>query len=260
MGEKMRNAPVFFTVAQIRFNPILDMHVHIEALQAGFRRLGFSGFSVDNVASVQVDISKVPPRVIPSNQQRWRFTNSRRTAEIVLFSNSIAYQTTSYETSEEFRARLLGAAQILHDDVHLDYVEQIGFRTLDAVVPTEDHPLEVLLKPELLGFYLDSDGELKQSILEGTSVVAPKGFLVRRVVIIRGPLGLPLDLMPLPLQIDSRFTSVNNWHAVLDMDYAEQQQFDFNIDAIGARLATVKAGASKAFYGVVTDKALEMWR
>ena len=40
----MKSAPVFFTVAQVRFNPILSLDSYITAIQEHFRRNGFPDF------------------------------------------------------------------------------------------------------------------------------------------------------------------------------------------------------------------------
>lgn len=260
MGEKLQNAPIFFTIGQIRFNPNLDMHRHIEALQTEFRKYSFSGFIEENLTSIQLDPSGTSPNVVPTSQKRWRFTNSKKTGEIILFPNSISYQTTSYETSQEFKTRLMTAIRIVHKELNLDYVEQIGFRTLDAIIPSQDHPLEIWLKPALLGFYSGTDDSLKHSILEGVSTVGSSGFLVQRVVILRGALAVPIDLTPIALVIDERFKSANGWHAILDTDFAAREQFDFDIDAIGERLTSVKKEASKAFRNAVSSLAMDLWR
>jgi uncharacterized protein (TIGR04255 family) len=260
MGEKMQHAPIFFTIGQVRFNPILDMHRHIEALQTEFRKSSFSGFNVEKTSSIQVDTSCTPPKVVTDDQQRWRFTNSKKSGEIILTQDSVLYRTTQYETSDEFMARLATAIRIVHKEVTLDSIEQIAFRTLDAIVPNEEHPLDVLLKPELLGFYSSTDRNLKQSILEGTSQIGSSRSLVRRVVIINGGLGIPIDLMPILLEVDARFRKINGWHVILDTDFVAREQFDFNLDTIKLRLKEVKAGASKAFHSAVTNKALELWR
>jgi uncharacterized protein (TIGR04255 family) len=260
MGEKMQHAPIFFTIGQVRFNPILDMHRHVEALQTEFRKQGFSGFGEDTLTSIQVDTSSTTPKVVPTNQQRWRFANSKKTGEIVLFPNSLLFQTTAYETSQDFISRILDAVQIVRNEVNLEYVEQIGFRTLDAIIPNEGHTLDVLLKPELLGFYPTANDELKQSILEGISAVGSTGILVQRVVILRGALGIPIDLMPISLTIDTRFTSTNSWHAILDTDCSEREQFDFDLEEIKRRLQLVKDGASRAFHDSVSNLAMDMWR
>jgi uncharacterized protein (TIGR04255 family) len=260
MGEKMQHAPIFFTIGQIRFNPFLDMQLHVEALQTEFRKYSFSGFSEENLTTIQLDPSGASPNVVPTSQKRWRFTNSKRTGEFVLFQNSISYQTTNYETSQDFKSRLMTAIKIVHKELNLDYVEQIGFRTLDAIIPTPDHPLETWLKPSLIGFYSSTGDNLKHSILEGVSTIGPSGFLVQRVVILHGALAIPLDLMPITLTIDARFTSINDWHAILDTDFTAREQFDFDLDTISERITTVKKEASNAFRSAVTKSALDLWR
>jgi uncharacterized protein (TIGR04255 family) len=260
VGEKMKNAPIFYTLGQIRFNPILDMHAHIEALQVEFRKSGLSGFNVDSVPSIQVDTSSIPPKLTHANQQRWRFTNSRRNVELVLLTNSIVLQTTNYGTEDEFISRILNFFGVVHKEVNLDFVDQIGFRTLDAILPDDKHSLDALLRPELLGFYSSRNGELKQNVLEGSSQIGSTGVLVRRVVILHGPLGLPLDLMPITLEINPKFTSTNSWHAILDTDSADRQQIEVDFSNIEERLRSVKKIASNAFYGAVTETALAFWR
>lgn len=260
MGEKMNNAPIFFTIGQIRFNPILDMHRHIEALQSEFRKYSFSGFSEENLTSIQIDPSGEAPKAVPTSQKRWRFTNSKKTGEFILFPDSISYQTTNYETSQEFKSRLMHAIRAVHKEVTLDYVEQIGFRTLDAIIPSQDHPMGIWLKQELLGFYSDANGSLKHSILEGLSTIGPSGFLVQRVVIICGGLAIPIDLMPIGLTIDARFKSISSWHAILDTDFTSRERFDFDLEVISQGVTVVKEEASKAFRGAVTNLALELWR
>jgi hypothetical protein len=79
-------------------------------------------------------------------------------------------------------------------------------------------------------------------------------------VILRGALAVPIDLMPIALDIDERFRSVNGWHAILDTDFAAREQFDFNLDAIGERVTVVKMEASKAFRNAVSSRALDLWR
>ena len=114
MGEKMQHAPIFFTIGQIRFNPILDMHNHVEALQTEFRKNGFSGFNEEALTSIQVDTSSASPKVVPTSQKRWRLL-IRKTAEIILFPNSLVYQTTAYETSQDFIGRTVDAIRIVHN-------------------------------------------------------------------------------------------------------------------------------------------------
>ena len=44
MGKKLTNAPVYYTVAQVQFNPVLDLDGYIPAIQSKMREAHFPGF------------------------------------------------------------------------------------------------------------------------------------------------------------------------------------------------------------------------
>jgi uncharacterized protein (TIGR04255 family) len=260
MGEKMTNPPIFFTIGQVRFNPILEMHGNVEALQKEFRKIGFPDFLEDELKAIQVDTSGAIPQVKNESMKRWRFADSRKTAEYLLFKNSVSFQTTAYETSELFTEALLKAVQLLHQTFTLSYIEQVGWRTLDAIVPSNDQGLEDFLRPQLLGFYSALEGELRRNILESVFFITPTVQLIQRVVILKGNLGMPIDLLPMRLTIDQRFAAIDGYHAILDMDCAVQDRFDFDLGRIRQNLRLVKDGVTKAFYDAITEVALKRWR
>jgi len=66
--------------------------------------------------------------------------------------------------------------------------------------------------------------------------------------------------MPIALEVNERFKSINSWHAILDTDFTAREQFDFDIDAIGERVTAVKKEASKAFRNAVSSLAMDLWR
>lgn len=44
MGKKLSNAPVYYTVAQVQFNPVLDLDSYVPAIQAKMRDAHFPDF------------------------------------------------------------------------------------------------------------------------------------------------------------------------------------------------------------------------
>ena len=44
MGKALKSPPVYFTVAQLRFNPILQLGEYLPAIQEAFRRARYSDF------------------------------------------------------------------------------------------------------------------------------------------------------------------------------------------------------------------------
>ncbi len=46
MGEKMKNAPVYFTIAQVRHNPVLRLGAYADEIQDRMRKAGYPDFTV----------------------------------------------------------------------------------------------------------------------------------------------------------------------------------------------------------------------
>ena len=49
MGKKMKNAPVYFTVAQVRFNPVLNMEGYLPTIQERMRATNFPDFKRETI-------------------------------------------------------------------------------------------------------------------------------------------------------------------------------------------------------------------
>jgi hypothetical protein len=102
---------------------------------------------------------------------------------------------------------------------------------------------------------------VKRSILEGVFAQPGNGLLVSRVAIFfDGGLGLPIDLMPILLTIDPKFTSTDGEHAILDNDRNEPARFDFDVEQIREKFVSLKLDLSNAFYEALTDHAIEQWK
>jgi uncharacterized protein (TIGR04255 family) len=146
MGKKMSNAPVYFTVAQVRFNPVLNMEGYLVTIQEKMRTAHFSDFKRETIQQLIVpfgslsDSGQVPtPSFVP--QARCIFGNIEGTTEFVLENSALALQTTAYETFEVFSKTLLDGLEIVHDALRLDFTERVGLRYLDAILPKERESL-----------------------------------------------------------------------------------------------------------------------
>lgn len=49
MGTKLSNAPVYYTVAQVQFNPVLDLDGYIPAIQSKMREAHFPDYKKEIV-------------------------------------------------------------------------------------------------------------------------------------------------------------------------------------------------------------------
>lgn len=258
---KMSLAPVFYTLMQVQFNPIAQMSEYVARLQEHLRRNGFPDFRAENLFELAIRrLDELQPDVQQHQQMRWSFTNIQRTEGYLLLSNALVFHTTTYDTFQDFLNKSIIGLNLVHEIVDLAYIERIGLRYLDAIVPMNiDDTLEQYLNPSLLGLSANLEGRLGHSFTETVTTIAD-GNLVARAVITDGALALSPDLFPLQLELQSRFTAINGRNAVLDNDYSvmiKRERFD--LEKIENQLVESHKIITNAFMVSVTDHARDKW-
>ncbi|MCL4629242.1 MULTISPECIES: TIGR04255 family protein [Burkholderiaceae] len=263
MGKKLNNAPVYYTVAQVQFNPVLDLDAYIPAIQAKMREKHFPDFKQDVVQRLVLPFGTVEPGQLAAPtvtpQSRYQFGDITGSARFVLETNALSFQTTGYETFEAFSGTLLAGLSVVHDALRLDFIERIGLRYLDAVQPSgERESLRDFLVPEVLGLSMREGVQHQHSVSE-TIVATPAGQLVSRVLIRHGQVGLPLELTALAPKIDPRFTQWAGLHAIIDTDASTTQREAFDLGNVEAQLKALHDEIDKCFKAIVTKHALAAW-
>lgn len=259
MGRKLANAPIFYTLGQIRFNPLLNMGDFVAKIHERLRK-EFPEVRQEDLRRVQMNLAAQDGKDVVSTlaTPRWSFSNLKKTSGYVLYTDSIVFQTSAYETSAEFSDALLTGIQLVNEIIGLSYVDSVGLRTLDAVIPESGRQLDFYLNRQVLGFHGLLGGELRHNITENVTVF-PTGQQVSRVLILRGTIGIPTDLFPITLVLGQRFQQLNGLHAILDLDHNRQERFEFDLGEIRDRVLQVKKGVTDAFDKVVTPEALTVW-
>lgn len=263
MGEKLNNAPVYYTVAQVQFNPILNLEGYIPAIQAKMRESHFPDFKHEVFQRLVLPFGGMDPGQMAapsvSPQSRYLFGDIAGRSLFLLETNVLSFQTTSYDTFETFSATLLKGLGILNEALRLDFVERIGLRYLDAVQPSKDsESLRDFLVPEVLGFALRGEGQLQHSVSE-TIVSTPAGQLISRVLIRHGNVGLPMELSGLAPTIDPRFTQREGLHAIVDTDASITRRDVFDLAKMETCLTALHEEIKKSFRATITDHALASW-
>jgi len=263
MGTKLNNAPVYYTVAQVQFNPVLDLDGYVPAIQSKMREAHFPDYKKEVFQRLVLPFGSAEqgqmaaPTVTP--QARYLFGDIDERSLFLLEANTLSFQTTRYDTFETFSSTLLKGLSVLHEALRLDFVERVGLRYLDAVQPSKDgETLRDFLVPEVLGHSLRGQGQLQHSVSE-TSVLTVSGQLVSRVLIRDDLVGLPMELGALTPTIDSRFTQRKSLHAIVDTDASVAHREAFELPKIEARLTALHDDIVKSFNNTVTDHARASW-
>jgi uncharacterized protein (TIGR04255 family) len=263
MGIKLNNAPVYYTVAQVQFNPVLDLDGYVPAIQSKMREAHFPDYKREVLQRLILPFGGAEqgqlaaPTVTP--QTRYLFGDIAGSSLFTLETNAMSFQTTRYNTFETFSETLLKGLGVLHDALRLDFVERIGLRYLNAIQPSkEGETLRDFLVPEVLGHSLRGQGQLQHSVSE-TCVLTASGQLVSRVLIRDAHVGLPMELSGLPTAIDPRFTQRKSLHAIVDTDASITHREVFELAKVGARLTALHDDIVNSFNATVTDHARASW-
>src|SRR3984885_9750030 len=252
MGRKMKNAPIYYILAQARFNPILSLDQHIPKIQDELRQAGYPDFSKEALAAIQFNVSSGGElgQITPTAQPvvRYQFFNSDRNAGFILEQNGISFQMTNYDIFESFLESFLIGVNIIHNSAKLAYSDRIGIRCLDAVCPKVDEKISAYLTPSVLGLFDQlAPRKLAQAISE-TMTKLENTTLVSRVIIINqertGAISFPPDLQT-PLQIGEKFKNVSGVYAIIDTDAWLQERKKFDTVDINVVLKEVLAALHK---------------
>lgn len=259
MGERWKNPPVFYTIAQLKFNPILRMEKYVPAIQDRLRRQGFPEFQSANDSHFVFDIDR--EELIRQRTSRWIFSDKKRTHAYVLSNDSIAFHTTSYVDFEQFSTDILKGLQAVHDEVILSSVVRIGLRYLDAIVPTKGHSVEDYLIKELHTF-AGLEGHFKHRFLENVLQIDNR-LLISKIFVVEKGLPLPPDLHPLPLSLPEKLRGRTGKTATLDNDCSSSEvlELESGLDRefIAQNLRTLKVCLNEAFEYATTDLARKEW-
>jgi uncharacterized protein (TIGR04255 family) len=261
----MTHAPVYFALAQVRFNPVLAMDRYLVDFQDWMRKQGFPEFQSRSQATFNLSLMATPQEASPvpptGRQNRHYFTDMNGTTGFILDSNSLAIQTTEYTDFEDFSAKFLAALAMTHEKVALSYFERVGSRYLDLVRPVPGEHVSSYLRESFLGMVGKATGDLEYSFSE-TRHKKDSTVLLTRVVVqpmIDAPAPFPPDLTPVTLKIADKFINVGGLNATIDTDCWYEQRTPFSIEAVSTKLAAIKKEIAVSFKSTVTPHALKVW-
>ena len=262
MGTKMRAAPVYFTIAQARFNQILTLNSYAPQIQERLRKEGFPDAQKGFLATINLNLAAPTeagaPQLPVAQTVRYTFGNMERTSSFILDQGALSFQTTEYDVFETFSSNFLKGLSAVEEAVNLSYTDRIGLRYLDAVFPKSGETLRNYLSGSLLGLTEKLDDTVVHAFSE--TLVKTDSINVRsRVIIQDGEVGFPPDLQPLILNLPDRFRQLRGRHAIMDTDGWFDTREAFKLERINEQLTLIHTGIDRAFRASVTEDALKVW-
>jgi len=259
MGTPLKNPPVYLTLAQVRFNPILKLADFLPSIQESFRQAGYPDFDRQHIVSIQLTAQEgQPPTPATVQQERFLFGNVEKTHTFILDGLSLTLQSTNYGQFETFSACFREGLNIVHDAVKLAFTERVGLRYLDRVMPQPGETIEQYLVEQVQGLNSRLGGRTLYSFTEAMNEVG-NIKLLSRVAIQEGPLAFPPDIQPGNMRITERFTSHVGISAILDNDGFVQGREAFSTKAVAEHLDAIHKVIGTAFKATATPYAFAAW-
>jgi uncharacterized protein (TIGR04255 family) len=267
VGKRMVDAPVFFTIGQVQHNPLLNLESYVPSIQENLRKVGYPDFKRGSQVSLELSATlsggEAQPIAPPVTHKvdHYAFLNSEATWCLLLATSSVSLITTNYDTFEKFLPELKRGLTILSEAVGgLSYMERIGLRYVNAIVPKPGETLEQYLVAEVRGLPARlPEKQFRYSFAESASQTTEGHQIVSRTIAQSAPLGFPADLQFQTVKIAPRFSGVTGEHAVIDTDGSINQRRPFAIDEVEAQLTKLHDLNHEIFQSSVTDHARTAW-
>lgn len=269
MSGLLANAPVYYALVQVRFEPVATMAKYVDEIQDRLRKTGFPLFESEqqpafNFIFQNADgaASSVPPQFsmpMVNTTSIWYFTNSSRTAGYVLGSDFITFQMTAYQGHENYFEQLVSGIKLLNEIVQLGNLTRVGLRYLNAIVPSAEEAIEQYLDPSISGIKFGRDW--LQSAWE-SAYKTDFGVLVAKVYSVsNSPVGTPIDLQIRSVQLPEQYrVSTPVRHAVMDLDHYSDGTLPPDSEALAESLKNLHEGVSGCFSKLATEYAFERWK
>lgn len=259
MGTPLKNPPVYLTLAQVRFNPILKLSDFLPGIQETFRQAGYPDFERQSIISIQINAHDgQPPTPTPVQQERFQLGNVEKTHAFILEGQSLTLQSTDYGHFDAFSGCFLGGLKIVDDAVKLAFTERIGLRYLDRVMPKAGETVEQYLVDQVQGMNSRLGGRPLYAYTEAMNEIG-NIRLLSRVAIQEGPLAFPPDIQPGNMRISERFKAFIGNSAILDNDGFVEGREAFSTKAVAEHLDAIHKVIGDAFRATATPHAFTTW-
>jgi len=264
MGKKMTNAPVYYVLAQVRFNAVLALDQYVSPIQDSLRKAGYPDFEKSFMAQINLNLGAGQGQAVPAMQPqaRYQFLNEHRTAGFILDQSGIIFQTTDYDTFDPFLVECVKGLTIVHTAAELDYSERTGIRFLDAVCPGPEENISQYLAPSLLGLVDKlAPRELVHSASE-TRTQFEKTTLISRATIFRQEregAAFPAEFGLVSIRLAEKFRRVKGLYAVIDTDCWLEDRAKFDVGGLEKGLRSLHDEIRRSFDLMVTPHALRVW-
>lgn len=260
---RLPNAPLAYVLAQVRFEPFLEIEKYIPTLQTSLRKCYPRFLQAEQVIfQILPQPEEKPHRGQPASLLRWEFGSGSNHAGVIMQRDSLVFHVTAYETHEQFGQAWRWVMNQVGSHIPDLFVNRIGLRYVDFIVPNADETPEDYVIDRLR---CDPTPGIPYQHHQGLTLAEYRlktGFLAVRYSRGIGRPTLPPDLSELSLQpsaIMQRVVADHQPTAVLDIDRFMTLGAVYDAEALANQFGQMHEETSAVFKVLTTDHAHAVW-
>lgn len=258
------NAPLVYTLGVVHFPVVPEIERFVPRFHDLVRER-YPNLSTVQMAHATVQMSSEGLKVDQAVAPVWQFSSPDRSWAIVLSPQVLALHTVGYVDHGSFVDAFGWGLELLAGvpDIKLTFVEALGIRYVDRIVPGPGEGLRDYLKRSVL----------PPAFEEVPGLTLAEAVYVSRYVTGDGEMRFQVLLNPpavLPPELETPLVRENGWDmerpsgefAVVDTDYGTRFPTlkPMDVGQVKDHMLNLRFVAKSVFEGMATDHAKRVWR
>jgi len=262
---KLERAPLFYTLAMIRFEDQRIGPDQISKIRANLEG-AFPRFDEHKIKAVHTQVAD-QVSIEAQDITEYHGENVEQTSGFLLRNDGLFFQTIAYEKYEVFEKVLKKVLGMVHSALKFKYYQAIGIRYIDYIKLDSLVSIDDYVQSGLLGFPLNNPDT--KTVQTNCETIAEHGEIAIRLRCSK----VPSSAFPIPvdLQQPAQYLDVMAKLApkppkedvvLLDTDCFQRQLElrEFDLNATLKKFNKMHKIASDTFKAAVTDDAWKEWR
>src|SRR5262249_33042198 len=259
---QMANAPLALVLAQVRISPYLTIGNSVPAIQDTLRSV-YPVYRKGQMQTLEISFGANAPKI--STLDRHQLVDAENRVAFVIQQDSIVFMATRYKTFEDFEEKHRVVLDCIQKHVKDVFVEGLGLRYVDVIVPRENERPEQYVVDGLTGCAVDTfEAAAFQSQYVAHWRLKDGGMTFRFTNGARPPF-LPPDIQPLELgipEIVQRAAAASEKTTrigLFDFDRVVEYRGSYDSGQVSKLFSGMHADHSTAFKGAMRELAEDVW-
>ena len=256
----INNKSLLLTIAEIRFNSILNIPEYLPAIQDSFSMAHYPDFSHIRNQGFQLAQSGPNKSLMPTTMDIYQFSNYNKSSHFRLNSQCLTYQSSNYKDFETFLTLFLEGLFIVNKILNIQLTERVGLRFIDRLMIKKGESIQKYLAPQESSLFEKLGGNSTYTFSEVKHQIKDIHLFNRVKVFQNSPLDFPNDIEPGDMVFKEKFVTYKGPSAIIDTDAFIQKRSKLTLQAMKTNFYELHDLIIVAFEASVSDIAKKVSR